>query len=161
MSSNGLYIGIPNGIVLCIDKVTGLGLFQGRIYHRYQENAEQVSSFEELLRAMRELFDEIQFPGRVSGTEVSLRRITRRANSPEGKEIVMSDKQMLAKHGDIATYIIRVQQRQNSTWQGRITWVDEDKTVRFRSILELIRLIEEGIKSSEPELTGEDQPSWD
>lgn len=161
MSSNGLYIGIPNGIVLCIDKVTGLGLFQGRIYHRYQENAEQVSSFEELLRAMRELFDEIQFPRASIRDRSFIEENHAQSEFARRKEIVMSDKQMLAKHGDIATYIIRVQQRQNSTWQGRITWVDEDKTVRFRSILELIRLIEEGIKSSEPELTGEDQPSWD
>lgn len=49
----------------------------------------------------------------------------------------MSDEELLNKHGDLGTFIIRVQHRQNSSWQGRITWMDEDKTVYFRSMWEL------------------------
>ena len=57
----------------------------------------------------------------------------------------MSDDQLLQKHGDIGTFIIRVQHRQNSSWQGRITWMEEDKTVQFRSIWEMIKLIENAV----------------
>ena len=64
----------------------------------------------------------------------------------------MSDDALLSKHGDIGTFIVRVQHRQNSSWQGRITWMEEDKTVQFRSVWEMIKLIESAVDLvSEPE----------
>lgn len=57
----------------------------------------------------------------------------------------MSDDELLSKHGDLGTFILRVQRRQNSTWQGRITWVNENKTLQFRSVWELTKLIEEAL----------------
>ena len=53
----------------------------------------------------------------------------------------MSDEELLGRHGDLGTFIIRVQHRQNSSWQGRITWVDENQTVSFRSVWEMIKLM--------------------
>ena len=40
------------------------------------------------------------------------------------------------------SFIINILQQQNASWQGTITWVDENKTQNFRSALELIRLID-------------------
>lgn len=57
----------------------------------------------------------------------------------------MNDDELLSKHGDLGTFILRVQHRQNSTWQGRITWVNENKTLQFRSVWELTKLIEEAL----------------
>ena len=54
----------------------------------------------------------------------------------------MSDENMLEKHGDIGTFVIRVQHRQHSSWQGRVTYLEEDKSVYFRSVLELIKIID-------------------
>ncbi|MDE6830530.1 MAG: hypothetical protein K2P34_09450 [Lachnospiraceae bacterium] len=54
---------------------------------------------------------------------------------------MLSDEELLKKHGDLGTFIIRVQQRQNSSWQGRITWMDKDETIYFRSVWEMIKLI--------------------
>ena len=31
---------------------------------------------------------------------------------------------------------------QNATWQGSVTWVDENKVQNFRSALELLKLID-------------------
>lgn len=44
--------------------------------------------------------------------------------------------------GKEATFLIKVLYRQNATWQGTVTWVEEDRTVNFRSALELFVLIE-------------------
>ena len=71
----------------------------------------------------------------------------------------MSDDELLRKHGDIGTFIVRVQHRQNSSWQGRITWMEEDKTINFRSVWELIKLIESAVDTvSDPE--EEKEASW-
>ena len=49
---------------------------------------------------------------------------------------------MLKNNGEQGTFIIRVEQRQYSSWQGRVTWVEEGKTENFRSALELLKMID-------------------
>ena len=71
----------------------------------------------------------------------------------------MSDDQLLQKHGDIGTFIVRVQHRQNSSWQGRITWMEEDKTIQFRSVWEMVKLIENAVDTVSMSEDGE-QPTW-
>ena len=70
----------------------------------------------------------------------------------------LEDKDMLEMHGDLGTFIIRVQHRQNSSWQGRITWVEEDKTVYFRSVWEMVGLIEEALADKKEE--DEEKQTW-
>lgn len=71
----------------------------------------------------------------------------------------MSDEELLNKHGDLGTFIIRVQHRQNSSWQGRITWMDEDKTVYFRSMWEMLKLIDSAVGTGGQD-ESLDEPSW-
>lgn len=40
------------------------------------------------------------------------------------------------------TFIIKVMDQQNATWQGSVTWVDEQREQSFRSTLELLKLID-------------------
>ena len=63
------------------------------------------------------------------------------------------------RHGDMGTFVVRVKQHQNGTWQGKITWVDEDKSVNFRSVWEMVKLMEEGLLSSG--IIQDDIPTWD
>ena len=74
--------------------------------------------------------------------------------------MVMSDEELLNKHGDLGTFIIRVQHRQNSSWQGRITWMDEDKTVYFRSMWEMLKLIDSAVGTAQGQEEQTDEPSW-
>ncbi len=53
------------------------------------------------------------------------------------------------------TFIVKVINNQNSTWQGTITWVEEQKTENFRSALEMIKLIDGALdKKNEAENEG-------
>lgn len=61
----------------------------------------------------------------------------------------MKDDELLQKHGDIGTFVIRVQHRQHSSWQGRVTYLEEDKSVYFRSALELIKIIDGTLDEAE------------
>ncbi|MGI6161634.1 MAG: hypothetical protein ACOYJD_06350 [Christensenellales bacterium] len=57
-------------------------------------------------------------------------------------------------------FLITVQFRYNSSWQGSIKWLNSKKERRFRSALELIKLIDEAVEKSG--LPAEDEmPSWD
>lgn len=40
------------------------------------------------------------------------------------------------------TFVIRILGTSNATWQGSITHLDENRTVHFRSVLELIKIID-------------------
>ncbi|MCI8609651.1 MAG: hypothetical protein HFE73_08410 [Firmicutes bacterium] len=45
----------------------------------------------------------------------------------------------------LATFQINVMFRQNATWQGRLFWADENMEASFRSVLELIRLLDSAL----------------
>ena len=51
------------------------------------------------------------------------------------------------------TFIIKILNKQHSTWQGSVTWVEEQKTQNFRSALELLKLID-GALDEEQNLGG-------
>lgn len=53
------------------------------------------------------------------------------------------------------TFVVSILYTQNSTWQGTVDWLTKDgtKTQCFRSALELIRLIDGAVESS-------DQKNW-
>lgn len=41
-----------------------------------------------------------------------------------------------------STLLVRILNKQNNTWQGTVTWVDNNATQTFRSALELIKIID-------------------
>lgn len=47
------------------------------------------------------------------------------------------------------TFIVKIIDQQNSTWQGSITWVEEKKEQKFRSVLELIKLVDGALETQE------------
>ena len=44
------------------------------------------------------------------------------------------------------TFIVHVDSQENLTWQGQVTWLDEKETRSFRSLLELIKLIDTALE---------------
>ena len=40
------------------------------------------------------------------------------------------------------TFVIKVLEQQNSTWQGTVAWVEAHKEQKFRSALELLKLMD-------------------
>ena len=72
----------------------------------------------------------------------------------------MKDEELLTKHGELGSFIIRVQHRQNSSWQGRITWIEKNQTMYFRSAWEMMKLIESALDTvAPPEET--EEPTWE
>jgi hypothetical protein len=43
------------------------------------------------------------------------------------------------------TFIVKINSRQRDTWQGEVIWAEEDKRQRFRSTLELMKLMNEAM----------------
>lgn len=53
--------------------------------------------------------------------------------------------------GERETFVVRILNTQNATWQGTVTWTDGRRTEPFRSALELIRLIDSTLLEQEEE----------
>ncbi|KUJ24914.1 hypothetical protein AR437_03050 [Christensenella hongkongensis] len=51
--------------------------------------------------------------------------------------------------GKKATFIVQIQYRQNATWQGQVVWSEKNEKKKFRSALELIKLIDSATAESE------------
>ena len=56
-----------------------------------------------------------------------------------------------------ATFVIDVQYRQHSSWQGTITWAEKGETKRFRSVLEMLRLMSDAQPEQERVLWDEEE----
>ena len=45
------------------------------------------------------------------------------------------------------TFIIKVENNSNDTWQGEVVWADENRSEKFRSALELFKFMNEAMES--------------
>ena len=53
------------------------------------------------------------------------------------------------------TFVVRIEHCRNGTWQGKVVWAEENRTVRFRSALELIRLMNDAMATDKQQLLEE------
>lgn len=138
VSNTGNYIGTPWGIILCVDYYRDEKI-NGRIYHRYKTEPIRIGGMLEAVFEIDAFFDRLgyPFPGTESHYFIKHEKTQRIKMTRK-----LSDEEMLKNNGEQGTFIIRVEQRQHSSWQGRVTWVEEGKTENFRSALELLKMID-------------------
>ena len=151
LEGDQLYIGTPNGVVICVDGLRD-GLHAGRFWHAHSAGAFPLRSFGDMALSLEEYFNAIQFPRAATND-----RHFREAAPHEAHisaERLLSDGELLEKRGELATFILRVQQRENSTWQGRLTWEEKNSTRSFRSLIGLLQLLESAIRRAAEEKEG-------
>jgi hypothetical protein len=131
-----------------VDDTTS-GDYSGRMFNPYIESFLEFRSVFELIVLMDEFFDKIHFPQKTFMTRRFYGGEKTTGRSPEVEvERFMSDEMLENEQGKRATFIVQVQFRQNATWQGTITWADEKKTSRFRSTLEMVKLMDNALAES-------------
>lgn len=158
MNGSQIYIGTPNGVVLCVD-----GVYEDRLdacfYTSYSRDPVRVESWVQLLFEMEYFFDQLHFPYSSTNNR-SFKGDVKKEYWKGRKEKIVRDEELLMNHGDLGSFIIRVQHRQNSSWQGRITWVENNKTMMFRSVWEMIKLMESALDTHNPGEEPEFKISW-
>ncbi len=158
MSRTQWYIGAPNGVVVCV-RENNDGELKGEFYHSYSSKPVPFQGIGQMTLRMEKLYDWLRFPYPGTNSRSFVPTEPPAEKTGERKK-VMSDEMLLTKHGEIGTFIVRVQHRQNSSWQGRITWMEEDKTIQFRSVWEMIKLIESAVNSISESEEGEPEENW-
>lgn len=144
---HAINISAPNLVNICVDESFS-GEISGRMYHCYQSDPVLFSNLVQLLRIMEKLFDDIQFPQSATKS-----RSFFDANMQIQKEkIKLADqKEIIQWTGGKSTFIIIVQFRQNSTWQGELYWVEKEEKQYFSSTLDLIKILDGDLALAEIE----------
>ncbi len=149
MTEDSGYAGSPNGIVLCIDR-NGRGKTEGRLYHGYQKEGIPFMGYEKIIRIAEDLFNALGFP--FMGTnDRDIYGNTHYYRKRERMTRILKEDELLKKHGYLGTFAICVQHRQHSSWQGKVTYLEENRSVYFRSLLELIKIIDGVLDETEQE----------
>lgn len=121
--------------VICVDSFDS-GLLVGRLSNPALEDGEMFSGVMELLRKMEALLDGMEFPQSFTA---------RRSFQPPEGRTAGSGELGTIRRGGLATFAVRIMFRRNSSWQGSITWLEGDQRESFRSVLELLLLIDSAL----------------
>ncbi len=132
--------------LVCIDENNGYHM-SGRVYHNYfnvpigtshkagfeKKEGKVFQSFVELIDILEELYNGLDYPQ----SNVQFRTL----NDEESKIQHQTAEKKSSEYGKLATLTLRVLFRQNASWQGIVKWMEQDKTENFRSVLELMHLM--------------------
>lgn len=132
----------PNLLVLCVDSKNADDML-GRFYSKFKTEPTGFRSSFDLIAKMDEFFDNINFP-QASTKRRSFFETAQGAAGKRPNEVQRVD-DMMEHRGDLATFVVHVQYRQNATWQGKIVWAEKKKECSFRSALEMLKLMDEAI----------------
>jgi len=126
---------------VCVDSYQD-GVLVGRLYNPVSEEPRCFQSATQFLLQMEDLLDQLQFPQPF--------RAARSFGEPR-RPAVQSAPAASAPAGKEATFVLKVFFRQNTSWQGSITWKEADLDQNFRSVLELLLLMDGALKSVFPQ----------
>lgn len=120
----------------------------------YNDFTEQRISFQntcDMLLKMEQVYDGLCFPQRSVNERSFSPKMAKRRTGKELKEFVEQQEKEIQEQNGSAKFVVHVQFRQNATWQGTIQWLEGDKVQRFRSALEMLKLMDEAL-DNDPKL---------
>ncbi|MBQ6899201.1 MAG: hypothetical protein IJN72_00010 [Firmicutes bacterium] len=120
---------------VCIDSYEN-GELTGRFYNPHLDEGRSFRSLIQFLKEMEDLLDDMNFPQSFTAARSFSLPAEQNRGSPPHEQIHC---------GKLATFAVRVIFRQNASWQGSVTWLDQSKELSFRSVLELILLLDSAL----------------
>ena len=124
--------------LVCIDSYEN-GVLNGRFYNPYLKGGESFQSLSQFLIRFEQALDTMNLPQSFNAHRSFV-------PTPVPKEENLSLQN--SERGLLATFSLRVLFRQNSSWQGTVTWLEEHQEMCFRSVLELIHLMDSTLQES-------------
>jgi len=122
-------------IRVCVDSYES-GVMKGCCYHPSMDGGGcGFKSLTQLLVSVEEAFDAANFPQSFTAKRSF-------APLPESKPEAMPE---ATQTGALGTFVIRIMFRQHASWQGSVTWLEGKGEQTFRSVLELILLLDSAL----------------
>ena len=108
----------------------------GRFHIASEQDAQPFHGLSQLLLGINGNLDRENFPQSFS----ELRKFHVPSKQPG-----FSSSRQSQKYGAMATFSVRILFRQNASWQGSVTWLEGNQEEYFRSVLELIVLMDDAL----------------
>lgn len=113
-------------------------IMTGRIFNPYLGTDVPFRSTMEFIKETEALLQELQFPQPFSESRGF-------CPAQEQEHPLSAPPAPAAQKGRLATFSLRIMFRQNSSWQGSLSWMEGKLEQSFRSVLELLMLIDNAI----------------
>ena len=126
------------------------GTLRGELYSQYLETPYVFISLIRMIGKMEEIFDENKFPEKfLLPRTFGVVKREKKAEPEKGIDAVKNPESPVKKEagGSKCTFEISVRFRQNATWQGQILWAEKNLKQNFRSVLEMLKLMDEALTS--------------
>ena len=128
------------------------GLMRGQLYSQYLDEPYEFVSLVKMIDKMEEIFDSKKFPQAfmTPRTFSNTKQGTKKQNAERNDTMKDATKQS-PKEATVSsqcTFEITVKFRQNATWQGQILWAEKNQKQNFRSVLEMLKLMDEALTES-------------
>lgn len=131
---------IGRSSIICVDSYEN-GVLRGRLYSPLRE-METFSSLSQLLLKMEQFLNLQQMPRAYTET---------RAFSEGSPQVQPEWNSTPPRRGERATFELQVMFRRHTSWQGVLHWVGKNVQQQFRSVLELVVLLDSALSSWEEE----------
>ena len=121
------------------------GEIKGALYSKYLEEPFEFVNMVVMIQKMEEVFDAVGFPQAFMATRTfSNEKRVMNKHDVEGSVFLNrgNDKET---DGKKCTFEISVRFRQNASWQGQIFWSEKNMRQNFRSVLEMLKLMDEAL----------------
>ena len=141
-------------VVIRVERSATYGM-SGLIYNPYLDKIEPFSDVLDLTNKLDDMMDTISFPQ--PSTAYRSFKVKRKRPSQPGDEMEQRTEQLemelkdTLRKQDADVFVVHVQFRQNATWQGTIKWAGQDEEVRFRSTLEMLKIMDSALSANHPE----------
>ena len=125
---------------LCVDSYEN-EVLEGRLFHPGLENgAFHFRSLTQLVLKIEQMLDDMKFPQSFTA---------KRSFAPMSVLSPEETAEDQADAGALGTFVLRLIFRQHTTWQGTVSWLEGRGEQNFRSVLELIILLNSALESAE------------
>jgi len=131
-----VWAGENRRMTVCIDSYED-GVMKGRIRNAYQE-MEHFESLMQFLMAVESILEDQQIPQ----SYTTLRKFSDLIPLEDGS---VATNQI--RKGARATFELQVLFRQHSSWQGVVLWREGRREQSFRSVLELVMLMDSALRT--------------
>ena len=127
----------------------GHGLLRGELYSQYLETPFEFYSLMCMIEKMEEIFDTKGYPEKFlkprTFSSVKRDKEKREAERDDAMrdpiDLAISEEMI----GSKCSFEVSVRFRQNATWQGEIIWAEKKLKQNFRSVLEMLKLMDEAL----------------
>jgi len=127
----------PNFINICIDNINN-GELSGRLYHCYGKEPRKFANILQFLEITDDFFDKLNFPQASTSARTF---ISPQSPEDDNLEKTISPEEAAKNRGEKGTFFLNVKYRQNSSWQGIVSWLEGNVTQQFISVLELLKIL--------------------